>query len=71
MKRIIILLILIISILTACINSSEVLLYHQLPKDYTLEEAKADGCVVYEDLDITSGQPVWDKFIILFFIAWN
>jgi hypothetical protein len=37
--------------------------YDQLPKDYTLEDAKEDGCVVYEDLDITSGQAVWDKFI--------
>jgi hypothetical protein len=37
--------------------------YNQLPKDYTIEEAKKDGCVVYEDLDITSGQTAWDEFI--------
>ncbi len=34
-----------------------------IPEDYSLEQAKADGCVVYEDLDITSGQEEWDKFI--------
>ncbi len=25
----------------------------KLPSDYSLEQAKADGCVVYEDLDVT------------------
>ncbi len=30
--------------------------------DYTLEQARADGCVIYEDHNITSGQSIWDKF---------
>lgn len=30
--------------------------------EYTLEQAKADGCVVHENLDISSGQEVWDAF---------
>jgi len=28
----------------------------ELPVDYSLEQAKADGCVVYEDSDVTQGQ---------------
>lgn len=35
----------------------------KLPKDYSLEDAQKDGCVVFEDLDITSGQSTWDDFI--------
>ncbi len=34
-----------------------------LPRDYSLEDAKADNCVTFEDGDITSGQPVWDEFV--------
>ncbi len=33
-----------------------------LPEDYSLEQAKKDNCVVYENLSITSGQKVWDQF---------
>lgn len=40
-----------------------VLPYEKLPDDYTLEQAKADGCVTFEDIDITSGQEVWDAFV--------
>ncbi|MDE6747900.1 MAG: hypothetical protein K2K21_02375 [Lachnospiraceae bacterium] len=34
-----------------------------LPADYSLEQAKEDGCIVYESSDITSGQEIWDKFM--------
>lgn len=34
----------------------------ELPEDYTAEQAGADGCVVTEDLRITAGAEVWDKF---------
>lgn len=34
----------------------------ELPEDYTVEQAKADGCVVHEDGDVTSGQETWDAF---------
>ena len=37
--------------------------YNEIPQNYSLEEAKNDGLVVYEDYDITSGQAIWDKFI--------
>ncbi len=35
----------------------------QLPDGYTLNDAKADGCVVHENGDITSGQSAWDAFV--------
>lgn len=35
----------------------------QLPDSYTLEDAKSDYCVVFENGDITYGQNVWDDFI--------
>ena len=34
----------------------------KLPSDYSLEQAKADGCVVYEDLDVTQGQEQFAGF---------
>ena len=37
--------------------------YDEIPQDYSLEDAKNDGVVVYEDYDITAGQGVWDEFI--------
>ena len=33
-----------------------------LPDDYSLTDAKADNCVVFEDGDITAGQTSWDDF---------
>jgi len=47
----------------SCTKSTGVLPYDQLPDDYSLENAKADGCIVFENLDITSGQSVWEHFI--------
>ena len=34
-----------------------------LPKTYSLQQAKLDGCVVMEDGDITSGEDIWQTFI--------
>jgi len=34
-----------------------------LPADYSLEQAKEDGCVVQENSIITSGQELWDSFV--------
>ncbi len=34
----------------------------KLPSDYSLGQAKADGCVVYEDLDVTQGQEQFAGF---------
>lgn len=33
-----------------------------LPEDYSVEDAKQDGCVVSEDGDVTCGQEVWAEF---------
>lgn len=33
-----------------------------LPEDYSVEQAKKDSCVVYENLSITSGQEIWNRF---------
>lgn len=35
----------------------------EIPDNYTLEDAKKDGFVVFEDLSITSGQDAWDDFV--------
>lgn len=53
-------------LLTACggadaKNAARVPL-EELPGGYTVEQAKADGCVVHEGGDVTSGQEVWEAF---------
>jgi hypothetical protein len=54
-------------VVTACNNTKGVanayIPYSDIPKDYSLENAKNDNLVVFEDGDITSGQAVWDEFI--------
>lgn len=30
---------------------------------YSLEQAKADGCVVHEDGDVSAGQEIWEAFV--------
>jgi hypothetical protein len=50
-------------LLTSC---SEVKLepsLRDLPENYTLDQAKTDGCIVFEELDITNGQEHWDAFL--------
>lgn len=34
-----------------------------LPEDYTLEDARIDGCVCFDNGDITEGQKIWDEFV--------
>jgi len=43
--------------------SSGYMPYKDIPQGYTLEDAKADNLVVYEDLNITAGQTLWDSFV--------
>jgi len=52
-------------VLTGCgsSNTSDYIPYKEIPKGYTLENAKTDNLVVYEDGCITSGQSVWDSFL--------
>jgi len=64
MKRISFVFVLIIIFLfTSCTKTPDVLPYSQLPDDYSLKNAKADGCIVFENLDITSGQSEWEHFV--------
>jgi len=37
--------------------------YADIPSDYTLENAKDDQLVVFENGNITSGQDIWDVFL--------
>jgi len=68
MKKIrVVILFAVLFILTSC-NQIKNLLpdympYNEIPGDYSLENAKKDGCVVFENSNITSGQIVWDNFI--------
>lgn len=50
--------------LAACKKKDTALTIESIPSTYTLEQAKNDGMVVFEDLDITSGQDVWDNFLL-------
>ena len=37
--------------------------YSDLKEDYSLEDAKKDGCVVFEDLHLTAGEEQWLRFV--------
>lgn len=37
--------------------------YFDLEKNYTLEDVKKDGCVVFEDSQLTSGEEQWLRFV--------
>ena len=54
-------------VVTACENTSGIvndyIPYAEIPEDYSLENAKNDNLVIFEDGDITSGQAVWDEFM--------
>jgi hypothetical protein len=44
-------------------TSGKYIAYEKLPADYDLENAKSDGCVVFEDLRLTSGGKAWQQFL--------
>lgn len=50
--------------LSACGNNdSHQVSLEKLPSDYSLADAKRDGCVVHEDGDIAYGEEVWEAFL--------
>jgi len=59
-------LLMLLVILTGCSanNIPTYLLYKEIPQNYTLENAKTDKLVVFENGSITSGQSVWDAFLV-------
>ena len=48
---------------TGANTPSKYIAYDKLPADYDLKDAKTDGCVVFEDLQLTSGDEVWQQFL--------
>lgn len=39
------------------------ILLEDLPVDYSLEDARLDGCVCFDNGNITGGQRIWDEFV--------
>ena len=50
-------------LLSSCGGTPEPVPLEELPEDYSLEQAKADGCLVTEDGSITSGRESWEDFL--------
>ena len=64
MKKSIFIILALLFLLTACSKEDEARVsLNQIPDDYSLEAAKSDRCVVFEDGDITFGQSEWNSFI--------
>ncbi|TCT17145.1 hypothetical protein EDC18_101443 [Natranaerovirga pectinivora] len=64
--RMVICLIVLLILCSACGNKTTIntyIKYENLPNNYTLESAKADGCVVFENHQLTSGEEKWQEFI--------
>ncbi len=55
-------LIILLTLITAC-SKKEYILLQDIPDNYSLKDAKADKCVVFENSDITSGKSIWDSFV--------
>ncbi len=49
--------------LSGCGGKSEPIPLEDLPEDYSLEQAKEDGCLVTENGTVTSGREAWEKFL--------
>lgn len=64
MKKLFALVALLSFILCSCatIIKTEYVSLVDIPDTYTLEDAKEDGCVTFENGDITEGQARWDAF---------
>ena len=63
MKKAFILAFMLILIACGVNTTSDYMPYKEIPQDYSLESAKNDNLVVYENGNITSGQSIWDTFI--------
>ena len=65
MKKFNVALLLAALILTGCADKNKNLFVplEELPAGYTVENARADGCVIMENGDVTSGQYFWDSFV--------
>lgn len=45
-----------------CEKSADIPPMKEIPENYSLEQAKADGCVVHENGDVTSGKDIFKIF---------
>ena len=63
MKKFFTLCLALLFVLSGCSKNASVVSLENLPADYSIDDAKRDKCVVFENRDITSGQSVWDAFI--------
>ena len=63
MKKTMFLIIFFTLVMTACSKKTSREALMNIPDDYSLEDAKSDDCVVYEDGDITYGKSFWDDFV--------
>lgn len=50
-------------LLAGCAGTPALAPLEELPADYSLEQAKADGCLITENGEVTSGQEAWDRFL--------
>ena len=64
MKRYTAIILAVFTMLTAvgCNRSSDLVPLEELPDDYSLEQAKADGCVTHENGDVSQGKEVFETF---------
>lgn len=62
MKKSLIIFSIFILLLTACSQDITRVSLNDLSDNYSLDDAKSDNCVTFEDGDITYGQSVWDTF---------
>lgn len=58
----IIFLALFLSAITGCGQSDNPMPLEKVPEDYSLEQAKKEGCIVHEDGDITQGKERFEEF---------
>lgn len=47
---------------SSCEKSGDVMTLKDIPENYSLEQAKADGCVVHENSSVTSGKEIFEVF---------
>lgn len=55
--------VLLIFTITACKQSDNPIPLEELPDNYSLEQAKKDGCVTHENGDITQGKEIFEAFL--------
>lgn len=54
--------VLLIFVITGCKQSNSLIPLEELPDNYSLEQAKKDGCVTHENGDITQGKEIFEAF---------